>query len=165
MQKKNHHRKVIESFNSLNEFLTNRSIILCLGNELRGDDSFGVKLAERISGKLKDIRVIKAGTVPENYVGSILKESVEKVLIVDVAEIGTKPGEFKIVNPDKIRNLNISTHDSSVKMAIDYLFYNGIKEIKCLLIQACSSNIGEEMTPRLKKTLNTLTDYLVKKFA
>lgn len=152
----------MESLYSLNNFFTKKTLILCLGNELRGDDAFGLRLSDRISDKVP-IKVIKAATVPENYVDKILKEAPENVLIVDIAEFKGRPGEIKVINSEQLGNSYFSTHNASIKLTIDYLLSGGVNEIKCLFIQPGSVSFGEKLSMELKKTLDSLTHYLLEK--
>jgi len=151
-------------FSKLDNFLIKKSVILCLGNDLRGDDAFGPKLANIILEKLSSIKVINAGTVPENYIHDVLKNTPCNVLIIDAAEFKAPPGQIEIVEPKNIKNFSISTHNASIKLTIDYLLSNGVKEVRCLFIKPKSLEIGQDLTDDVKKSLDKLSQYLIGKF-
>ena len=64
--------------------LRGKTVIVGMGNPLRGDDGFGPALIERLRGKVS-ATCIDAGIAPENYVGRIVKETPDTILLVDVA--------------------------------------------------------------------------------
>jgi len=70
------------------------TLIIGLGNPLRGDDGVGVCVAQTLlKQKLPpNVRVIDGGTQGLGLVNLI--EGWQKVIIVDAAEIGQSPGQF-----------------------------------------------------------------------
>ena len=56
----------------LDELCGSRTVVLGVGNTLKGDDGVGPLVCERLAGKIS-ATVIDAGTVPENHIGPIAK--------------------------------------------------------------------------------------------
>jgi len=83
-------------------------ILLGIGNELNGDDGIGCFIARRFkqSGWLS----IEASTVPENYLGKIIKEKPELVVIVDAAHMGLDAGEIRIIKKEIAYSTFVTTH-------------------------------------------------------
>ena len=97
------------------------TLILGLGNPLRGDDGLGPRVVEEL-----ERRGLPAGvTVVDGGVGglSLLRylEEWERVLIVDVADVGREPGQFVRFSPGEARlaegGSGFSVHDAGLAEA------------------------------------------------
>ena len=77
--------------NLLHGRLRGKTVIVGIGNSLRGDDGFGPALVQRLQGRVRPV-CIDAGVAPENYLGRIVKEQPDTVLLVDAAHLGLEPG-------------------------------------------------------------------------
>jgi len=84
-------------------------MLLGIGNTLKGDDGLGPKLCERLLGKIT-ADVIDAGTVPENYIGQIVKKAPKTLLIVDAVDLGEAAGTVKLLRPEQLQQFALSTH-------------------------------------------------------
>lgn len=75
-------------------------MVLGIGNILLSDEGFGVHVARRLKRlKLPDnVRVEEGGVGGFNLLGHL--EGVDKLLVVDVMWMNTKPGELYIVDPE-----------------------------------------------------------------
>ncbi len=71
-----------------------RTLILGIGNSMRGDDGVGPALIERLQGKVS-ATLIDGGEVPENYLGPIEAAGPEAVLIVDAADLKAAAGMWR----------------------------------------------------------------------
>ena len=95
-------------YNKLRLFLTGaqRIVILGVGNDMRRDDRIGIEiLSELINlSLLKDsqIKMINAGTTPENFTHPIENWNPSHLLIVDAADMGENPGEIELIQMDDI---------------------------------------------------------------
>ncbi len=140
----------------LRAHLTGKVVILGIGNTLRGDDAVGSLLAGRIKDKLPYI-VYDAGPSPENYLGKIIKDKPDSVVIVDAADIGQNPGEVSLFEPQDIKVANLfSTHNSSISLVINYLQSHLTTDIIILIIQPASTGLGEGLTAPVKEALERL---------
>jgi len=84
------------------------SMLLGVGNELNGDDAVGCFIADNFIAR--DWLCVNAGTVPGNFVGTIKKEKPSVLVIVDAAELGLKPGEFRKLRREQANSAFYSTH-------------------------------------------------------
>ena len=62
------------------DLVSNKSIIVGIGNSLRGDDCAGPTLIQNISGKIGAM-CIKVGSVPENYLEKIINYCLANILL------------------------------------------------------------------------------------
>ncbi|MCM8781501.1 MAG: hydrogenase 3 maturation endopeptidase HyCI, partial [Candidatus Omnitrophica bacterium] len=68
--------------NKLEKILKGKILLLGIGNTLRGDDAFGLTLANRLRDKVA-FKVFEVGVAVENFLGAIIKEKPDTVLFVD----------------------------------------------------------------------------------
>jgi hydrogenase 3 maturation protease len=132
-----------------------KTVIVGIGNPLRGDDGFGPALIGRLQPKINMI-CIDAGNAPENYLGRIIKEEPDTVLLVDVAHLDLEPGQYQILQPPDILKCGLTTHDMSSRMLIDFLENQTQADIFMLAVQPKNISLGEEMSECLSKTLDEI---------
>lgn len=146
-------------------------IILCIGNDMRGDDAAGPIVAEKLEheilscpDKYPDIRVVNAATVPENYTGLIRSESPSHIIFVDAVEMGQDPGSLRLVYEDEIANYSISTHAMPLSFMIKYLKSFSDAEVILVGIQPKSLEMFEGVSDELKDGIEYLMMDLQKIF-
>ena len=137
------------------DILCKNTMIVGIGNPLRGDDGFGPALVQRLQGKV-NLACIDAGNAPENHLGRILKEEPDSVLLVDAADLGLEPGQYRILQPEDILKCGLSTHDMSSRMMIEFLQNQMPANIFMLAVQPENVSLGEPMTECLNKTLDEI---------
>lgn len=133
-----------------------KTVIVGIGNTMRGDDGFGPALIEKIKDEVKAV-CIDTGTTPENYVGKITRMRPDTILLVDAVHLGLAPGEYDILRKSDIANCSLSTHDISAKMLIDFLEKETRADIYLLGVQPESLSFGVEMSDSVKKALIDLS--------
>jgi hydrogenase maturation protease len=74
-------------------------LIMGVGNELMGDEGFGVHVARRLSGVSlpAHVRITEGGVGGFNLLGHL--EGVERLMVVDVMMVDAPPGELKFFQP------------------------------------------------------------------
>lgn len=142
--------------------------IFGFGNYIKGDDSIGIRIVEHIilSGlekNFKAIEIVNNGMLFLTY----FQEKLEKILIIDSAEINKKPGEYLLFKPEDIKTKkiisNISTHEGDVIKLIkiaEKLNYS-IPEIKILGIQPKQFNVDTPLSLELKNNFNTYIEVAI----
>ncbi|MCM8776046.1 MAG: hydrogenase 3 maturation endopeptidase HyCI [Candidatus Omnitrophica bacterium] len=140
---------------SLTDVLKGKVVILGIGNPLRGDDGFGPVLVQRLQGEVPAV-CIDAGTSPESYLGKIVQESPDTILIVDAVHLKSKSGDYEILTPSEILASGFTTHDISPKLLMDYLHREIKAEIYMLGIEPERVTLGSEMSEPVKKALNNV---------
>ena len=137
-------------FEQLNKLRGSKTIILGIGNTLKGDDGAGPAVCERIAGKVC-AEVIDAATVPENYIQTILKKAPQNLVIIDAVDFAALPGKIELFETEKLNSLVISTHTLSPRIFIDMIrnqvqvsvFFIGIQPAQVGLGQALSAQISD----------------------
>jgi hydrogenase 3 maturation protease len=138
-----------------------RLVIVGIGNFLRSDDALGPELVRRIAGKIGAV-CIDAGSAPENYLGRIVKEKPDTLLLVDAVDMGLSPGDYRILEPSEIVDSGVSTHDVSLKLLVDFI----MGEIDCgvyiIGVQPETVRFGETVSEPVAHTLYELEEALLK---
>lgn len=142
-----------------------RLVIIGIGNLLKSDDGLGVVIVKKLQGKTtNNILLIDCGTVPETYVGPIRKFNPSHVLMIDAAELSSKPGTVRFVFPDEIQGLTISTHTLPLNVFADYLKKETNTKIGLLAVQPKNLDFGEslslEVLDAVKSLSNTILDVI-----
>jgi len=136
-------------------------LILGIGNTLRGDDGVGSFLASKIKDKVPFL-VFDSGTTPENYLGKIIREAPDTVIIIDAVDFGGAPGEFRILEANEVKTVNLfSTHNASISLSINYLKSNLQADIIVLIIQPKNINFTDKLSPEVSRSLGLLEDWFL----
>jgi hydrogenase 3 maturation protease len=135
--------------------LRGKTVIVGIGNSLRGDDGFGPALIEQIQGKVGCI-CFDAGSAPEKFLGVIVKEEPDTILFVDAADLDLEPGQYRILEPVDIVKCGLTTHDMSSRMLIEFLENQTKANILMLGVQPQHLSLGEAMSQCLTETLDEI---------
>jgi len=135
--------------------LRGKTVIVGIGNSLRGDDGFGPALLEQLQGKVSCV-CIDAGNAPEKFLGVIVKEKPDTILFVDAADVELEPGQYRILKPEDILRCGLTTHDMSTRMLIEFLENQTKANILMLGVQPQHLSLGEAMSPCLTQTLHEI---------
>lgn len=170
----NFDKKELILYNKLKLFLkgAQKIVILAIGNEMRRDDKIGIEIANELRNiaLLKDskIRMIIAGTTPENFARPIESWNPSHLLILDAVDMGENPGEIELIQMDEISNLTVSTHKMSLTLLNKYLMSRLDLEIKLLGVQIKDVSFGDELSSelthiplRIAKLLNSVLKEIV----
>ena len=130
-------------------------LIMCIGNPQGGDDAVGPYIAKKLNEL--NIDVIDCGTTPENYTSIAKQKNPKKLIIIDAADMGLKPGEIRIVPKKKIGAMTISTHGIPVSVLMNYL-EKYVKEV--ILIGIQPQNMSGEINTKIKEKANYLIDII-----
>ena len=140
---------------TLVRMLSGRVVVACIGNELRGDDGAGPFIAGLLEPTDR-LTVVDCGETPENYLGVIARHNPEKVLIVDAAYFGGRPGEVRVVKKSEIVGGGASTHDAILTLFADYLEAQTGAEAFFVAIQPKSSQVGSGLSPEVEAAAREL---------
>ena len=141
--------------NILLPILQGKTVIVGIGNSLRGDDGFGPALIDRLQGKVA-FTCINAGSAPENFLGRIVKEEPDTVLLVDVAHLDLEPGQYRILQPADILKCGLTTHYVSSRMLIEFLQSQTCAKIRMLGVQPHNVSLGQALSERISETLDEI---------
>ena len=79
-------------FEKLNKLRGSSTVIVGIGNTLKGDDGAGPLICEQLNAKVC-AEVIDAGTVPENYIQKIIKKAPQNLLVIDAIDFGASAAQ------------------------------------------------------------------------
>ena len=143
------------------EFLTPASVIICVGNEMSGDDGAGPMVAGRIDGKIP-WKVFNVQTVPESFLMKIVATKPDTVLIVDALNFDAKPGAVELFSSDSLTGQGPSTHGPAPIAFLDVLnMFHPCRRV-VLGIQPICVDFGSEMTPEIAKAVDFVCEAFVK---
>jgi len=139
--------------NLLNDYLDRQMLVVGVGNPMRGDDEAGLVLAEKVAEKL-DLEYLRCEEVPENYVGRMLDNPADTILLVDAVNMKQAPGEIGLLAPDELADNGISTHNCSVSLLAKVLAGVKDKQMLILAIQPQQIEWGQPMTPLMTEAID-----------
>jgi len=145
--------------NCFQGILKGKTVILGIGNVMKGDDGFGPALVKNLESAT-GVVCIDAGPTPENYVGPIAKHKPDTVLIVDAMHLGKNAGHYEILRSEDVMKCGFTTHDSSPSMFLEYLKSRTQAEIYFLGVQPEKVSLGDEMSESVTKAINEITDLI-----
>ena len=93
----------------LAEVMTPASVIVCIGNELVGDDGAGCAVAQQLAGTVP-WPVFDAQNAPESFLMKIVNCKPDTLVLVDALELAAPPGTVAMLPSRKITGQGPSTH-------------------------------------------------------
>ena len=145
----------------LKSHLQGKVVLLGIGNTLRSDDGAGSLLASRLKDTVPYI-VYDAGANPENYLGKIIKDNPDNIIIVDAADFAGKPGEIRLLEGQELKTSNLfSTHNASISLTINYLQSSIGADIIILIIQPKSTVFGDSLSSQVDNAVKTLAEWFL----
>lgn len=136
-----------------------RTLVVGVGNTLRGDDAAGVEVA-RLVVECDACEVIIAEDVPENYLGPMEEAGAQTVIFCDAVDLQAEPGTTAILDLDKMQGPSVSTHNASLRLVGKCLRESGVERILIAAIQPQSMEWGAEMSEVVKSAVVRLADEL-----
>ncbi|OGS07070.1 MAG: hypothetical protein A2270_05235 [Elusimicrobia bacterium RIFOXYA12_FULL_51_18] len=137
-----------------------RTLLITIGNPLRADDGLGPFVGEQVIFKVPERRVINAYTTPENIAQTAIDFKPDKIIILDAARFGGRPGELKIIPLDLIsRQTVISTHSFPLSVTFSVVREDTGAELVALGVEPASMEFEEGLTPEVKESALRLIEY------
>nr|HID13996.1 hydrogenase maturation protease [Anaerolineae bacterium] len=139
-------------------------LVLGLGNPLRGDDGVGCRLAEELARRElpPGVQVLDGGAVGLGLLD--LMEGWERVIIVDAAEMGRRPGGFVRFTPSDVRLASVSDRFSlhhaglSEVLVLADALGRALPEMVIFGVQPAEVGWGEGLSPAVEAALPALAD-------
>jgi hydrogenase 3 maturation protease len=129
------------------------NILLGIGNILRGDDGAGSYLARIFYGE--GWVSIDGGTMPENFTSVIRKKHPSLLALVDAADMGLPPGEFRRIPLDRVADVSLGTHGASLTSFISYVS-SFVDEVIFIGIQPETIHDSPSLSHPVKKAADRL---------
>jgi hydrogenase 3 maturation protease len=137
-------------FAGLRGICASRTVLMGIGNTLKGDDGAGPFVCERLKGGIS-ATVIDAGTVPENYIQRIINLSPRHLLIVDAADFGGEAGQVRVFETGELANASISTHSLSPRLFLEAIGGSIDVETSVIAIQPQQVELGQGLSAEVER--------------
>lgn len=100
--------------------LTRGAAIVCVGNELLGDDAAGVLIGRQLTGVAPwDVHNVQ--TAPENFLFRIADSKPSAVLVIDAVDFGAEPGTVTLIEGERVTGQGPGTHGPSPAAFLELL--------------------------------------------
>lgn len=140
------------------------TLLLGLGNPLRGDDGVGPRLVEELAqrGLPEGVTILDGGTGGLDLLQVL--EGWRRVVVVDAADVGREPGQFVRFIADQVRLAesadSFSLHDAGLAeaLALADALGQALPEMVIFGVQPADVGWGEGLSPALEAVLPTLAD-------
>ncbi len=143
----------------LKEFIDGHVCLLGIGNRYWHDDGVGSYLAEALES-CQGYDVIDAGFIPENHLEAVASKNPKTILMIDATDFGGRPGQVRLLYPDKVAYSGLSTHAGSLRMLAEYLNTRTQAPVALLAIQPADTSAGEGLSEEVARTLKSLLEIL-----
>jgi hydrogenase 3 maturation protease len=130
-----------------------------VGNVLLGDDAAGCRVAELLRERGAQ-GVVDCGTTPENHVAALRKNPPEALLIVDAANMGLSPGQYRKLSLSELDSVMESSHGVPLPLLLQE-FTDSI-EIAALGIQPSTLQLGAPLSETVEKAAHRVADLIAK---
>ena len=153
-----------------------KEVILAVGNTMNGDDGIGSYIVEQIeqyineaggeadktdtSSRHREIMTIDCGTIPENYTSVIRKQRPDRLVLVDAAELGLISGSYRIVKPEHMGVMTMSTHNMPLSLFVSYVS-QFCREVLLLGIQPQSMQLNTKLSSELYRAGDEVVTLIV----
>ncbi len=146
----------------LAEALTGKTGFVGIGNTDRGDDGFGVRLAQTLAASgVQDVTI--AGMSPENSISSLIRGGFDNLIFLDAVETGAGAGSAVFLNAADItsRFPQISTHTISLGTLARLIEQESSARVWLLGIQPAALRDGTGLSDAAHTTMELLRHILL----
>jgi hydrogenase maturation protease len=140
------------------------TLILGLGNPLRGDDGVGARVVEELTRR----DLPEGVTALDGGIGGLdllrLLERWKRVVIVDAADVGQEPGQYVRFTPDQVRLAGasnaLSLHNAGLSevLALANALDLDLPEMVIFGVQPAEIGWREGLSPTVESTVSALAD-------
>ena len=136
-----------------------RTVVLGVGNDLKGDDAAGPLVCRRIEGGA-GANVMDAGTVPENYIQRIVRARPEHLVIIDAADFGDEAGAARLFEVEELSGVAMSTHSLSPRLFVDLIRRQIEVGVVFVGIQPGQMELGRGLSADVEAVVGELAEVL-----
>jgi|GEM_PF-185884 len=133
-----------------------RSVVMGIGNDLKGDDGIGWYVVEKLSknlGPRENIHFIKV-SVPENHVSEVRDFLPGILIIIDSSDFKGNPGDVRLIGEDEIARTIGGTHATPVTLFLRLLLEDPesfMPKVVFVGVQKKRTDFGMPMSGEVKK--------------
>jgi hydrogenase 3 maturation protease len=151
-------------FEQLNKLRSSKTVIVGIGNTLKGDDGIGPVVCQQLRQAKVCAELIDAGTVPENYIQRIIKKTPKNLLIIDAVDFQAPPGTIEIFTPEQLNSFVFSTHTLSPRLFAEMVSRNIKVDVYFVGIQPAHTRLGDSMSLQVCQAAQQLAEMLIDVF-
>jgi hydrogenase 3 maturation protease len=151
-------------FEQLNKLHGSKTVIVAIGNTLKGDDGAGPLVCKQLRQAKSCAELIDAGTVPENYIQRIIKKTPKNLLVIDAVDFHAVPGTIEIFKPEQLNSTVFSTHTLSPRLFAEMVSQNIEVDVYFIGIQPTHTRLGDSMSPQVCQAVQQLAEILIDVF-
>ncbi len=148
----------------LNKLHNSATVIVGIGNTLKGDDGAGPLVCEQLKHAKVSAELIDAGTVPENYIHTIIKKAPQNMLVIDAIDFGATPGTIRIFETELLSPHVISTHSLSPRLFVDMVCQEISIDVYFIGIQPAQIQLSLPLSQQVKLAIKQLSQTLAEIF-
>jgi hydrogenase 3 maturation protease len=134
-------------------------VIMGIGNPRRGDDAAGSLVARQISD-VPGARIIDAQDVPEDYLGLVVRQRPDTVVLIDAVDLDSPPGSIALLDKDQMASYWPSTHRAPMCLLMDYLQRETQARIFLIGIQPRQTDFLEPMSEEVSSSVARIANLL-----
>ena len=152
--------------NSNNNGYAPKITVLGIGNLLMKDDGIGVHAVQRLSGIIQrnNVTIVDGGTDPD--IISLVGENSDKLIIVDAAEAGEKPGTVYRFTLDDLQantSMPVSLHEIGVAESLQLLTLLNIqpKSVTIIGVEPKAIDSGLELSREVEEKIPRIIELII----
>lgn len=148
----------------ITEVISGKTILVGIGNIMRGDDGAGPALINNLSGRIS-AECLDVGSVPENYLEKMVMLHPQTIVFIDTANFYGTPGEIRLFNPKAVCTGICSTHTGSMEL-IDIYLRRRLSSVHIVIIgiQSLEIQFNSPMSKEVRQAIEILTSIFLKVF-
>ncbi len=135
-----------------------RVAIVGVGSELRADDVAGTFTVEELSKSLDKKKtfckfcLLQGCTAPENLTGEIKKFKPSHLMMIDAADLDSRPGTVSFIKLEDLAGASFSTHMMPLEVMVNYIRQSVNCKIIMIGIQPKVLEFGKPFSKEVKSS-------------
>ena len=138
------------------DWLRAPTLILGVGNLLRGDDGVGPLVCARVNRP----EAVDCGDAPERYLGVAGEDWVGRVLLVDAVDFGGEAGDLVFCTSDELVERFGTTHDSGLALLSRFLEKEYGTPTALLGVQPGDTSFGAQVSAAVQAAVDEMSSWL-----
>jgi hydrogenase maturation protease len=133
--------------------------VVGVGAALCGDDGFGPAVVQALVSS-PALQRFDVQSVPESFLVPIVESDCPGVLFVDAADLGAEPGRLALVPPDRLLEIDVSTHVVSLGLMAEAIRRLARERaparlVQCALLAAQPASLqgADQMSPAVQEAV------------
>lgn len=135
-------------------------MIAGIGNYLKGDDAVGCYIVKQLNKNVNAI-LIDCEDAPERFIEKMIQSKPDIIVFIDALQMNQQPGSVAFLKEEDLNHPGISTHQTNLKMCIEYIKSKIGTKIFIIGIQPESTEFGKPMSDKILNTAEILKHILI----